>query len=153
VLLAGTPAAAGAPPTASAPPTGQTAAAAEPAIIGDAIPVPLTDQPGDAERGRALVADRQKSLCLLCHTAPFGDARAQGDLAPPLAGVGDRLSAGQIRLRLVDGRRLNPASPMPAYFKTDGLQRVARIWRDRPIFSAQQIEDTVAYLRTLRAGP
>ncbi|HET7867735.1 MAG TPA: sulfur oxidation c-type cytochrome SoxX [Burkholderiaceae bacterium] len=119
-------------------------------VVGDAIPVPLTGVPGDAARGRALVADRQQGLCLLCHAAPIPEERFQGTLAPSLAGVGRRWSAAQLRLRIVDPQRLNPASMMPPYHRTDGLARVGAAWRGRPLFTAQQVEDVVAYLATLR---
>jgi len=82
--------------------------AAQPTVVGDAIPASLSGAPGDAARGRSIVLDRQRGLCLLCHSGPFPEERFQGDLAPSLAGAGSRLSEGQLRLRTVDGRRLNP---------------------------------------------
>ncbi len=120
------------------------------AIVGDAVPVPLTDQPGDPARGRALVVDRRTGMCLLCHAGPFPEERFQGTLAPDLGGAGARWSAGQLRLRLVDSRRVNPDSIMPAYYRVEGLDRVAAAWRDRPVLTAQEIEDVVAFLATLR---
>lgn len=119
-------------------------------VAGDAVPSPLTSEPGDAARGRALVANRQVGLCLLCHTAPIAQERFQGNLAPDLAGAGARWSEGQLRLRLVDARRLNPASIMPAYYRTEGLARVGTAWRGKTILSPQQVEDVVAWLVTLR---
>lgn len=119
-------------------------------VVGDAIPQSLTGVPGDAARGRAIVASRQKGLCLLCHSGPIPEERFQGNLAPPLDGAGSRWSEGQLRLRLVDSKRLNPASIMPAYYKTDGLTRVARAFEGRPVLSADEIEDVIAYLMTLR---
>ena len=118
-------------------------------IAGDAIPDSLTGKPGDAARGRALVLDRA-STCILCHSGPFPETRFQGDLAPNLAGAGNRWSVGQLRLRLVDASRLNPATIMPSYYRVEGLVRVGQIWRDKPILSAEQIEDIVAYLAKLR---
>jgi len=119
------------------------------AVVGDAIPEPLTDVRGDAARGRALVVDRT-STCILCHNGPFPEQMFQGDLAPNLAGAGSRWSEGQLRLRLVDGGRLNAATIMPSYYRMDGLTRVGPNWRGKPILSAEQIEDIVAYLVTLR---
>jgi L-cysteine S-thiosulfotransferase len=119
-------------------------------VIGDAIPDSLTGVPGDAVRGRAIVANRQLGLCLLCHSGPIPEERFQGTLAPDLAGAGSRWSGAQLRLRLVDGRRLNPASIMPSYYRTQGLTRVGAAWQARTILTTQQIEDVVAYLRTLR---
>ena len=119
------------------------------AVVGDAIPEPLTNARGDATRGRALVVDRT-STCILCHNGPFPEQQFQGDLAPSLAGAGSRWSEGQLRLRLVDGSRLNEATIMPSYYRVDDLHRVGPAWRGKPILSAEQIEDIVAYLVTLR---
>jgi L-cysteine S-thiosulfotransferase len=118
-------------------------------IAGDAIPDSLTGTPGDATLGRALVVDRS-STCILCHSGPFPEQKFQGDLAPNLAGSGSRWSEGQLRLRLVDATRLNAATIMPAYYRIDGLVRVGSNWRGKPILSAEQIEDILAYLVTLR---
>jgi L-cysteine S-thiosulfotransferase len=123
-------------------------------VVGDGIPQSLTGAPGDAARGRAIVVDRTRGLCLLCHAGPFPEERFQGNLAPDLTGVGGRLSPGQLRLRLVDGRALNPETIMPSYYSLAGLARVGRAWQGRPILSAAEIEDVVAFLATLReAGP
>ena len=119
------------------------------AVVGETIPASLTGAPGDAVRGRALVVERT-STCILCHSGPFPEQRFQGDVAPSLAGTGSRWSEGEIRLRLVDASRLNAATIMPSYYRIDGLSRVGRAWQDNPILSAEQIEDIVAYLVTLR---
>lgn len=118
-------------------------------VVGDGIPEALEGALGDAARGRAIVASRQAGLCLLCHGGPIPEERFQGNLAPDLAGAGQRWTAAQLRLRLVDPRRLNPESIMPAYYRSEGLTRVGRAWEGRPILNAQQIEDVVAYLATL----
>lgn len=119
-------------------------------VEADGIPTSLTGGPGDAARGRALVVARQ-TTCLLCHNGPFPEQKFQGNLAPDLAGTGSRWSEAQLRLRLVDAARLNNATIMPSYYRIDGLTRVAPNWRDKPILSAEQIEDVVAYLATLRS--
>ena len=118
-------------------------------VVDDAIPKPLTGTQGDAVRGRALVVDRS-STCILCHSGPFPEQAFQGDLAPNLSGSGRRWSEGQLRLRLVDASRLNATTIMPSYYRVDGLTRVGTSWRGKPILSAEQIEDIVAYLITLR---
>jgi sulfur-oxidizing protein SoxX len=102
-------------------------------IVGDAIPASLTGAPGDPERGREIVGNRQVGLCLLCHT-----------------GAGTRASIGQLRLRIVDASRLTPNTIMPPYYRVDGLTRVAASYRGKPILSAEQIEDVVAFLSTLK---
>ncbi len=122
-------------------------------IVGDAIPQPLTGIRGDPVRGRAIVVDRQRGLCLLCHAGPFPEQRFQGNLAPDLTGVGTRWSEGQLRLKIVDSRRLNPATIMPPYYNMDGLVRVGRNWQDKPVLSAEQVEDVVAFLATLTEAP
>ena len=88
-------------------------------------------------------------LCLLCHSGPFPEERFQGDLAPDLRNAA-RLTEGQIRQRIVDSRKVNPQSIMPAYYKSDGLTRVAPAYRGKPLLTAEQIEDIVAYLVSLR---
>lgn len=93
--------------------------------------------------------NRQVGLCLLCHSGPFPEERFQGNLAPDLRSSA-RLSEGQIRQRLVDPSKANPDTIMPAYFRTEGLTRVAPSLRGKTLLTAEQIEDIVAYLATLR---
>jgi sulfur-oxidizing protein SoxX len=118
-------------------------------VTAEGLPEPLTAEPGDPARGRAVVVSRETGLCLLCHAGPFPEAPFQGDLAPSLAGVGDRLDAAALRLRMVDSRRVNPDTIMPPYFSLDGLTRVGRRWQGATVLTAQQIEDVVAFLVTL----
>jgi len=126
------------------------AAWAAPAWVGDGVPAPLSAAPGDPARGRAIVANRQLGLCLLCHPAPIPEDRFQGTLAPDLAGAGSRWTAGQLRARIVDARTLNPQTIMPAYYRSEGLTRVAPALRGKTLLTAQQVEDVVAYLATLK---
>jgi sulfur-oxidizing protein SoxX len=123
---------------------------ASPARGSDAIGESLTGAKGDPARGRAIVVNRQVGLCLLCHSGPFPEERFQGNLAPDLRGAGRRFTEGQLRLRIVDSSRINPATIMPAYYRSEGLERVAPTWRGKPILSAAQIEDVVAFLVTLK---
>lgn len=122
-------------------------------VAGDAIEKSLTGQVGDAARGAELIQQRHKSLCVLCHSGPFPDPHLQGTLAPDLTGIGGRLSAGQLRLRIVDMKHLNPTSIMPSYYTViagGDETRVAAGWRDKPVLTAGEIEDLVSYLQTLR---
>lgn len=119
-------------------------------LVGDTIPRPLTGNAGDPVRGRAIVVDRQRGLCLLCHTGPFPEERFQGTLAPDLRGAGARWSEGQLRLRMVDSNRVSPNSIMPAYYRTDHLKQVARAWEGRTVLTAEEIEDVVSFLTTLK---
>jgi len=119
------------------------------AFAGDSIPASLTGAKGDPARGRAIVASRQVGLCLLCHSGPFPEERFQGDLAPDLRNAA-RLTEGEIRQRIVDPTRVNPQSIMPAYYKSEGLTRVAPAYRGKTVLTPEQIEDVVAYLITLK---
>jgi sulfur-oxidizing protein SoxX len=119
-------------------------------VVGDAIPASLTGTSGNPERGRAIVVNRQVGLCLLCHAGPFPEERFQGTLAPDLKGAGSRSTEGQLRLRIVDASRLKPDTIMPPYYRVDGLERVAPSFQGKPVLTAEQIEDVIAFLVTLR---
>lgn len=119
------------------------------AITGDAIAAPLGGLSGDAARGRTIILAR-KSACLLCHAGPFPEQHFPGTIGPDLRGVGARLTPGQMRLRLVDATRLNPDTVMPPYYRVDGLTRVADAQRGKPILTAQEVEDVIAFLATLQ---
>jgi L-cysteine S-thiosulfotransferase len=118
-------------------------------VAGETIPQSLTGKPGDPASGRAIVVKRENT-CLLCHSGPFPEQRFQGDLSPNLKGTGARWSEGELRLRLVDASRLNPVTIMPSYYRVDGLTRVAPAYQGKPVLTAEQIEDVVAYLMTLK---
>ncbi|MEO8100993.1 MAG: sulfur oxidation c-type cytochrome SoxX [Betaproteobacteria bacterium] len=99
-------------------------------------------------RGREIFASRDAGNCVLCHSAP--GLAASGNIGPPAQGVGARLNAAQLRLRVVDITRVNPDAAMPAFHRTDGLSNVASRYRGQPVLSAQQVEDVVAWLGTLK---
>jgi sulfur-oxidizing protein SoxX len=119
-------------------------------VTGDAIEAPLAGLAGDAVRGEAVVKNRESANCLICHAIPDPREPFMGEIGPSLAGVGARLTPGQIRLRLVDPTLLNPAAIMPAYHRIEGLRNVDARWQGRPVLSAQEIEDVVAFLITLK---
>ena len=127
-----------------------TAGRGDPAIVDGAMATPLADASGEPARGRAIVVDRRKGLCLLCHSGPFPEERFQGDLAPSLAGAGARNTPAQLRARLADSRQVAPGSLMPPYFSLVGLTRVAPQQTGRTILTWQDIEDVVAFLVTLK---
>jgi sulfur-oxidizing protein SoxX len=124
------------------PPTQQPA-------FSDALPEALTAKPGDAARGREIVVGRDAN-CLFCHAIPETGERFMGNIGPPLSGVGSRLTAAQIRQRIVDPTKVKRDVAMPAYYRVEGLEQVARQYRGRPILDAQQVEDVIAYLLTLK---
>ena len=132
------------------PALAQTSMSALPVPPATGMTQPLTTLAGDPLRGRAILLDRRLGMCLLCHSGPFPEERLQGNLASDLRGVALRRSAAQLRLQLVDARRLHPDTLMPSYFSTDGLAQVGERWRGRTLLEAQQIEDLIAFLLTLR---
>jgi len=119
-------------------------------IVGDAIPASLTGQKGDPSRGQAIVANHNTGLCLLCHSGPFPQDKFQGNLAPDLTGAGARANEGQLRLRIVDAGKLNRDTIMPPFYRVDHLRRVPQAYRDKPVLTAVEVEDIVAYLMTLK---
>jgi sulfur-oxidizing protein SoxX len=133
---------------------GAVVALAGPAVAqqwdGDAIPLSLSGVVGDPKNGRVLVIGRQTGLCVLCHSGPFPNVPSQGNLAPDLTASVAGLSEGQLRARLVDPSRSNPATIMPAYFRTDHLQRVAVSHAGKTLLTAQEIEDIVSFLMSLK---
>jgi sulfur-oxidizing protein SoxX len=119
-------------------------------IVNGAIPEPLTGEPGDPERGRRIALDREGGDCIICHAMPLPQRQFHGTIGPPLDSVGERYTAGALRLRLVDPKTFNADTIMPAYYKLEGLHRVLERYRGKPILTAQQVEDVVAYLLTLQ---
>jgi sulfur-oxidizing protein SoxX len=119
-------------------------------VVEDTIPHSLTGRRGDPQRGREVVVSRELGNCLICHRTPVPEEQFQGSIGPDLSGVATRLSEGQIRLRIVDVSRLNPATIMPPYYRVEGLRRVLAAYRDKPVLTAEQVEDAVAFLITFR---
>lgn len=122
------------------------------ALAQPSLPQPLTDQPGDPARGKAVAVNSDMGNCLICHHMPIAEVPegASGDIGPDLAGVGDRLSVAELRQRIADPKEIDPETVMPAYFVSTGLNRVQSQYVDRTILSGQQVEDLVAYLATLK---
>ncbi len=119
-------------------------------VVGDTIPTSLAAAVGDASRGRALHIARESANCVLCHAVPDPGVRFSGDVGPSLAGIGKRLTVPQLRLRVADNQRVNPASVMPSYYRTDGLTSVAAQYTGKPVLTAAEVEDVVAYLASLQ---
>ena len=120
-------------------------------VENHAIHESLTGRPGDPVRGKRIVRDPDKATCLICHAIPIEGEPDPGNIGPPLHGVASRYTAGELRLRLIDPKRLNPETVMPSYYARGGLHRVAPEYRGRSIYSASELEDVIAYLRTLSA--
>lgn len=120
-------------------------------MVDYGIPEPLCGLTGDAGRGKEIVSDSHQGNCLACHQLPIPGIEAYGTIGPPLAGIAARLSAAQIRLRVADSRHINPMSIMPGFYRDPRLiHRPGRRYVGRTFLSAQQLEDVVAYLETLK---
>jgi sulfur-oxidizing protein SoxX len=119
-------------------------------IVDGAIPQSLTGKPGDPVAGRKIVINRKLGNCLGCHVMPIPEQPDHGTVGTDLHGVGSRWSEGELRLRIVNPKVINPATVMPAFYRVDGLRRVAKKFQGKPILTAQQVEDVVAYLKTLK---
>jgi len=120
-------------------------------VEGDAIVHSLEGKSGNAERGLTVFTDRDQGHCVLCHAIEGLDAEFQGDVGPPLTHLGERLTEGQIRMRIAGAQKIWPETVMPSYYRKHGLNRVGREYLGEPALSAQQIEDLVAYLSSLKA--
>jgi sulfur-oxidizing protein SoxX len=119
-------------------------------ISNGSIALPLTQMPGNPDRGRQLVRDLGHVSCLICHVMPISEEPDHGNIGPSLVGVGNRLTIGELRLRLVEPRVLNPDTVMPSYYRIKELYRVGESFREKPIYTAQDVEDVVSYLAQLK---
>ncbi len=129
---------------------GAESIAAYKVVNGNSIPNSLTGKPGDAKKGRATAINRKKGNCLGCHKMPIPEQQFHGEVGPDLAGVGSRMSEGELRARIVDPKLVNPETIMPSFYRTKGLHRVMKNFKDKTIISASDVEDIVAYLKTLK---
>lgn len=117
---------------------------------GSSISKSLTGKAGDAKKGRTLAIHRKKGNCLACHVMPIPEQAFHGNIGPDLAGVAGRYSEGEIRLRVVNPKVFNPDTIMPAFYHNAGFNRVLKKFKGKTIISAQDVEDIVAYLMTLK---
>jgi sulfur-oxidizing protein SoxX len=116
-----------------------------------ALLLPMAAWGGNADKGKAIAASGGEASCILCHAIPGApSARPAGTLGPSLAGIGRRLSARQLKARIVDASRVNPDTAMPPYGRTQGLYQVASPYRGKALLSDEQIDDVVAFLLTLK---
>lgn len=117
---------------------------------GDSIPASFTGKPGDPAKGRQIAIDRRLGNCLACHVMPVPEQPYHGKIGPDLTGVASRMSEGELRLRVANPKLLNPDTIMPAFYRNDGLHRVWGKFQGKTILTAEQVEDVVAYLMTLK---
>ncbi len=121
-------------------------------VGGESIDKSLTGQPGDPANGRKVAIDRKLGNCLACHVMPVPEQPFHGDVGPDLSETGGNLSEGEIRLRIVNSKALNPDTIMPAFYRNDGFERVMKKFQGKTMLSAQQVEDIVAYVMTLKGN-
>lgn len=122
------------------------------------IEASLTGTPGDPQNGINVMTTAGLGNCVACHTvAALPDVQFPGDIAPPLDGVADRWTEGQLRGIVANAKMTFDGSFMPAFYKTEGFIRPGGGYTGKapdgalpPILTGQQIEDVVAYLLTLK---
>ncbi|QJR16024.1 sulfur oxidation c-type cytochrome SoxX [Usitatibacter palustris] len=117
-------------------------------VVGALVIAGSASAAGDPEKGRAVFVEREQGHCVLCHSAP--GVAAAGNVGPSLAGVGARYKPEEIRARVADITKINPAAAMPAFHRTTELQRVAPAYSGKPILTEKQLDDVVAWLTTLK---
>jgi len=117
---------------------------------GISIPKSLTGKPGDPKMGRKLTINRKLGNCLACHVMPIPEQQFHGLVGPDLNGVASRLKEGEVRLRIVNPKAVNPETIMPAFYRNAKLHRVMKKFKGKTMLSAQQVEDIVAYVMTLK---
>ena len=123
-----------------------------------AVTQSLTGQSGDPVRGREVVGTKSLGNCVACHVnTEMSDVPFQGEIGPPLDGVGDRWSEAELRGIVTNAKMMFPGSMMPSFYKVDGFIRPGNAYTGDaaddsfgPLLTAQQIEDVVAYLLTLK---
>lgn len=140
--------------------------------LAKAINESLTGKPGDPDKGLQWMAHRRLGNCLACHETTKVLSRAEktpnievtnlagqsssqplgnhGEVGPSLDGVASRYSEGELRMLVVDPKAAFPDTIMPAFHKNTGFTRVHPDCQGLTILSAQQVEDVVAFLNTLK---
>jgi sulfur-oxidizing protein SoxX len=120
-------------------------------LAGDGLARSLTGALGDPQKGRLAMINPEKGNCIACHrVAALSGEPSHGDLGPTLNGVGSRYSEAQLRQLVIDPKTVYQNTIMPAFHITQGLDRVPAAFSGQPILTAAEVEDVVAFLKTLR---
>lgn len=143
---------------AAASPVLSETAPADVSYAEGAVAQSLSGAPGDAAAGKKVMTTRSQGNCVACHQiAAMPDVAFQGTIAPPLDGVASRYDEAQLRGIVANAKMTFEGSFMPAFYKTTGFTRPGDAYTGKaapenlpPILEAQQIEDVVAYLLTLK---
>lgn len=121
------------------------------AMVDGVVEASLTGQPGDPVQGRKVFANRKQGNCLACHiNADLAEESFHGEVGPPMDGVADRWSAGELRAIVTNSKKVFEGTIMPAFYVDDGYERPLADFKGKSILTAQQVEDVVAYLMTLK---
>ena len=120
-------------------------------VVDYGIAKSLTGKPGDAVKGEKTFMNRKLGNCLACHQVTVLSSQPfHGEIGPSLDGVADRYNEAQLRMQVVNAKVINPDTIMPAFYRNDGFERVLKKFKGKPILNAEQVEDVVAYLKTLK---
>ena len=122
------------------------------------VEMSLSGVPGDPAKGREILGSRSLGNCVACHmVTDLEDIPFHGEVGPPLDGAGDRWTEAELRGIVANAKLTFPDSVMPSFYKTEGFVRPGNAYTGKaaddtfgPLLSAQQIEDVVAYLVTLK---
>lgn len=123
-----------------------------------AVSQSLTGKAGDPENGALIVGDKGQGNCVACHqVSDLSNVPFQGEIGPMLDGAGERWSEAELRGIVANAKMMFDGTMMPAFYKTEGFIRPGNAYTGKaaddtfgPILSAQEIEDVVAYLSTLK---
>ena len=127
------------------------AIAADYEVVDGGIPKPHVEGGGSADAGKAVIVDRKLGNCIACHAiTALADQPFHGTVGPSLDGVGERYGEAQLRLIVTNSKLVFDGTVMPAFMKTDGFIRIGKGLEGKSILTAQQVEDVVAYLMTLK---
>jgi len=120
-------------------------------VVDNGVAKSLTGKPGDPEKGVKTFTNRRLGNCLACHqVTALASQPFHGEIGPSLDGVADRYTEAQLRMQVINAKVINPDTIMPAFYRTDGFHRVLDKFKDKPILTAEEVEDVVAYLKTLK---
>ena len=119
-------------------------------VVDGTIPASLTGKAGNTENGKKVVIHRQKGNCLACHVMPIPEQPFHGHVGPDLSDIGSRAKPAELRARIVDPKVINPHTIMPSFYRSTGLHGVAKNFKGKTMITAQEVEDIIAYLMTLK---
>jgi L-cysteine S-thiosulfotransferase len=120
-------------------------------VVDGALPKSLTGAVGNPDAGRKVFLTRTLGNCLACHqVSSLKSEEFHGEFGPSLDGVAGRYTEAQLRLIVADPKRIFDDTVMPAFYRNEGLNRVRPEFAGKPILTAAQVEDVVAFLETLK---